>query len=220
MDYSLIIIILVAIAIVAAVIYGLVQWFDKDRVAQRELDAYLKKPLNGAEVGRLYERYIGHLYETKGYDVVYHGAVNGYGDLGRDLIVNGDNEIHVIQTKCWAKYKQVPENHIFQLYGSVAHYKLTSKESNKPVKAVFYTTARYSDIAREVASVLGVEVKTEELDRTYPMIKCNVSDSGEKIYHLPFDKYYDKVKIEPRKGEFFAKTVKEAVAQGFRRSEI
>ena len=210
--------IILTVAAISAIIFFLVQWFDKDRVAQRALNEYLSRNLSAEEIGRFYERYIGHLYETKGHDVVYHGAVNGFADLGRDLIVRCDDEVRIIQTKCWSKYKQIPENHIFQLYGSMTHFKLTSKETGRPTKAVFYTTARYSEVAKEVAGVLGVEIKTEELDRSYPMIKCNVSENGEKIYHLPFDRYYDKIKIESHKGEFFAQTVKEAVAKGFRRA--
>ena len=50
------------------------------------------------------------------------------------------------------------------------------------------------------------------------MIKCNVNDNGEKIYHLPFDPYYDKVKIKTERGEFYAHTVKEATEKGFRRA--
>lgn len=220
MDSGLIILTLAAIVTIAAIIFFVVQWFDKDRVAQRALNEYLSRNLSPGEVGRFYERYIGHLYETKGHDVLYHGAVNGVADLGRDLIVRCNDEVRIIQTKCWAKYKQIPENHIFQLFGSMTHFKLTSKENRLPTKAVFYTTARYSDVARDVAKVLGVEIKTEELNRSYPMIKCNVSETGEKIYHLPFDRYYDKIKIESHKGEFFAQTVKEAVAKGFRRAGI
>lgn len=190
---------------------------EEDAQNQAELDNYLQSNLSGFEIGRLYERYIGYLYEMEGYEVHYHGATKGYEDLGRDLIVRDDKKIWIVQTKCWAKYKRVQEKHIFQLYGTLEHFKRHKKKSN--VKAIFYTTASYSKTAHEAARMLGIELRVEKLDRSYPMIKCNVSArSQEKIYHFPFDDYYDMIKIEPRKGDFYAKTVKEATEQGFRRA--
>ena len=50
------------------------------------------------------------------------------------------------------------------------------------------------------------------------MIKCNISKTGEKIYHLPFDQQYDRVEISPNKGECYVYTVKEAEDRGFRRA--
>ena len=41
---------------------------------------------------------------------------------------------------------------------------------------------------------------------------------GEMIYHLPFDQMYDRVVIEPEKGECYVKTVAEAEQKGFRRA--
>lgn len=191
----------------------------EDEESQRLLDQYRNSSLTGVEVGTLYERYIGYLYEIKGHDVEYHGAMNGYGDLGRDLIVKTENEIHIVQTKRWASYKEIPERHIFQLYGSMMHFKLSSNVGSIPVKAVFYTSANFSDLAKEVAGVLGVELKVVKFDKSYPMIKCNISANGEKIYHLPFDPYYDKIKIKREEGNFFSHTVKEAAAKGFRRAQ-
>lgn len=51
----------------------------------------------------------------------------------------------------------------------------------------------------------------------YPVIKCNISSNGEKIYHLPFDQQYDRTLIK-NNGEFYALTVKEAENKGFRRA--
>jgi hypothetical protein len=51
------------------------------------------------------------------------------------------------------------------------------------------------------------------------MIKCNINQSSkEKIYHLPFDQQYDRTKIIPSSGEFYAATVAEAEKKGFRRA--
>jgi len=215
MYYGLLIL---ALAVVSAIIFFVVRWFDKDRVAQRALDKYLKSSFSNIEIGRLYERYIGHLYETEGYDVVYHGAINGAADMGRDLIVESINEVLIIQTKYWAKSKFIPVSHIFQLFGSMTHFKRTSEKIGRPVKAVLYTTAKYSKVTKDAARVLGVELRNEKFNRSYPMIKCKVSANGANSYYLPFDPDYDKIKIDLHRDEHFVKTVKEATEKGFRRA--
>lgn len=217
-NHALILFILFAVVALALAIFVARRYFNKDARAQRELNKYLSQPLSTDEIGRFYERYIGHLYETEGYDVIYNGAINGYADLGRDLIVKCIDEVLIIQTKCWSKNKWIQEKHIFQLFGTMTHFKLTSEKNGRPTKAVFYTTAKYGDVARDAARVLGVELRTEELNRSYPMIKCSVSSGGDKFYYLPFDQNYDNIKIDLHRDEYFAKTVKEAVAKGFRRA--
>lgn len=193
-------------------------YFNKDAIAQRKLNKYLRKNLSKNEIGKFYERYIGYLYESQGYVVDYNGVNNTYADLGRDLIVNSESEVAVIQAKCWANQKFITEKHIFQLFGTTIHYKLTSDFKNYPVKAVFYTTAKYSKTAVEVANVLGVELKYLSLNRSYPIIKCSTSYNGSKTYHLPFDPSYDKLRIDLRKQECFVLSVKEAVEKGFVRA--
>ncbi len=210
------VVIIAAGAILA--VFTFKRFFNKNARSQRELNRYLDQPLSNEEIGRFYERYIGHLYETEGYDVVYNGAINGHADMGRDLIAKCLDEVLVIQTKCWSKNKWIFEKHIFQLFGSMIHFKRTSEKSGRPTKAVFYTTALYSDVAKSAARVLGVELRTEELNRSYPMIKCSISSEGNRLYYLPFDLNYDKIKIDLHRDEHFVKTVKEAVDKGFRRA--
>lgn len=186
--------------------------------AQKLLDEYLAQTLSSAAIGTFYERYIGHLYELEGYAVNFHGALNGVEDLGRDLVVSSDDEILIVQTKCWAKNRTIHEKHIFQLYGSMEHFKKTEKNYGKTIRAVFYTTAQYSDVAIEAAETLGVELILQDLDRQYPLVKCNVNQRGDKIYHLPFDPYYDKIRIDTSEDKVYVHTVGEAVARGFRRA--
>ena len=58
-----------------------------------------------------------------------------------------------------------------------------------------------------------------DLSKNYPMIKCNINQATkEKIYHLPFDQQYDRTKIVPTLGEFYAQSVAEAESKGFRRA--
>lgn len=51
-------------------------------------------------------------------------------------------------------------------------------------------------------------------------IKGNTSSSGEKIYHLPGQKYYDKTVIDESRGERWFCSENEAVNAGWRKSKV
>ena len=51
-----------------------------------------------------------------------------------------------------------------------------------------------------------------------PLIKGNISGSGEKIYHVPGGAFYDDTRIDEAKGERWFCTEADAVAAGWRRS--
>lgn len=51
-------------------------------------------------------------------------------------------------------------------------------------------------------------------------IKGNISSSGEKIYHVPGQRYYERTKIEENKGERWFCTEEEAIESGWRKSKI
>lgn len=51
-------------------------------------------------------------------------------------------------------------------------------------------------------------------------IKGNISDSWEKIYHLPGQKHYNATKIDLRKGERWFCSIEEAEAEGWRPAKI
>lgn len=182
------------------------------------LERYKKKKKTLWQIGRDYERYIGYLYESKGYAVEYFGAVKGLADLGRDLIATKGSETLIIQCKYWNEHKTVHEKHIFQLFGTSFEYKYQHPKKN--VKAVFVTSTGLSEMSLKFAESLHIEViQNLKYDNTYPMIKCNINrTTGEKIFHLPFDLQYDNVIIEPQKGECYAATVAEAAEKGFRHS--
>ncbi len=183
---------------------------------QLALDRYWQRDKSSVEIGRLYERYIGYLYETDGWIVRYQGALKGFEDFGRDLICTKDGSTLVVQCKCWSKQKVIREKHIMQLFGTCILYRLTEKLQT--ASAVFATTTDLSEEAAMVAAELGVTVRRQELQR-YPMVKCNVNPgTGEWIYHLPFDQQYDRVLIGDQPGEFYADTIAEGEAAGFRRA--
>lgn len=51
-------------------------------------------------------------------------------------------------------------------------------------------------------------------------IKGNISTRGERIYHLPGQKYYDETRISASHGERWFCTEEEARAAGWRRSTL
>lgn len=185
---------------------------------QKALDRYIESHKSKVQIGRLYERYIGYEYEMQGYEVSYFGAINGLEDLGRDLIARKRTEILIIQCKYWSKEKQIRENAICQLYGTGLKYTLEHRCKRRHVKSILVTSARCSDMAHSFARELGVEIIEGKPYKDYPMIKCNVGKDGDRIYHLPIDQMYDKIKIEPSKGECYATTCFEAELLGFRRA--
>lgn len=182
---------------------------------QLALDRFQLRTKTKWEVGIEYERYIGYLCEKRGYKVTYSGATMGLEDLGRDLILSKQDQHIVVQCKRWSQEKIIHEKHIFQLFGSCI---LMEVQNGRSVRGVFVTTTGLSNTARQCAEHLGIVVYEHIPASEYPVIKCNVSRTGEKIYHLPFDQQYDRVVIDQDKGEFYAMTVSEAEQAGFRRA--
>lgn len=185
---------------------------------QLALDRWVSHPNKSKfDVGVQYERYIGYLYEKDGYIVSFPGATLRLNDMGRDLIAVKGSTTLVIQCKRWSSFKEIHENAIFQLFGSVAH--LRSEHPSQEFIPVFYTTTAVSDVASACAHTLGIELHDNFPFSDYPVIKCNISQAtGEKIYHLPFDLQYDRIQISYQDGECYVSTVAEAEALGFRRA--
>lgn len=186
---------------------------------QLALDRFWKRRKSKWLIGILYERYIGYLFEEKGYSVNYHGIEKGLEDRTRDLICKKGKETILIQCKNWSEYRTIYDKHIFQFFGSVFQYQ--HENPNEKVKGIFYTSTKLSDLAKAFAKELKIELQERcKFDIQYPSIKCNISKkNGEKIYHLPFDQKYDKVQIEKNRGEFYCQTVSEAEKAGFRRAK-
>ncbi len=188
---------------------------------QLALDRYWSKSVrhNLWLIGIQYERYVGYLYEQAGFKVEYEGALKGKEDSGIDLIATARNgTVHVIQCKRYSEVKRIPvrENTVAQIYGATRHRQVM--EGWLSIKPVLVTSFELSEKAREFAKALDVEFREHVALEKYPCIKCNIGKDGEKIYHLPFDQMYDKVVIEPEKGECYVKTVAEAEQMGFRRA--
>jgi len=197
---------------------------------QKKLDWYWQKPgKSNWQIGRDYERYIGYLYEMRGWNVYYHGK-KGYEDLGRDLICRKDETVEIVQCKYWAREKIIHEKHIYYLFGTTVEYYLENFEGEEDFQLALFpsliqkrkvipkliTTIEVSPKAEQVAKVLGVAIEKIPFQH-YPSVKCNVSRrTGEKIFHLPFDQQYDTALIEEERLECYAQTVAEAETRGFR----
>lgn len=184
---------------------------------QLALDRYWRRPKSNWHIGKMYERYIGYLYEQKGYMVEYFGIANRYEDLGRDLVCRKDNHTLIVQCKRWSQFRTIYEKHIYQLFGTTFEYR--ERCPNEVVTAVLVTSTQLSPVARKIAHALDVKLQESKLfDETYPCIKCNINrQAGTRIYHLPFDQMYDGTVVN-QPGEFYCRTVAEAEDAGFRRA--
>ncbi len=184
---------------------------------QRALDKYWTRHKSNWQLGRDYERYIGYVYERDGYSVYYQGILEGFDDLGRDLICKKGKKAIIIQCKRWSRHKTIHEKHVNQLFGTFIKYVID--HTNEAVDAMLYTTTKLSKRSKEFAKYLSIGVAEEFPFEKYPAIKCNVSRrDGEKIYHLPFDQQYDRTLIEEWRNECYVETVEEAEGLGFRRA--
>lgn len=195
---------------------------SEDERNQRALDNYIQSHTKSKwQIGRDYELYIGHLYELKGYNVTYFGETQGLEDLGRDLICKKGGRTQIVQCKYWSQEKQIHEKHIFQLFATTVSYCIDHHLNTNEVSPVFVTNIYLSDEAKRVADQLKVTCVENKPIGDFPRIKCNngTDEYGyrTKIYHLPMDQQYDRVKLL-HPDDMMAYTVKEAVAAGYRRA--
>jgi hypothetical protein len=73
-----------------------------------------------------------------------------------------------------------------------------------------------------MAIALGIKIIESKPIWNFPRIKCNIWNNENwnktKIYHLPMDQQYDRIKIWTNKEDFYAFTVEEAEKKWFRRA--
>lgn len=197
---------------------------SEEERCQKALEKYKSSKKSNLELGVMYERYIGYLYEIDGFNVEYVGIKNGFQDMGRDLVCKKNNETHIIQCKYWASHKEIQEAHINQLYGTTVKYFIDEFKSIEKtlfpellinnIRPILVTSTDLSITAQNFADVLGVEVIKNRPLEDYPMIKCNLSEG---IYHLPFDQQYDNINMNIGEKKYVF-TVKEAINLNCRRA--
>jgi len=189
---------------------------------KRALDYYKKRKKTNWEIGRDFERFIGYTYEKENNEVIYYGIEKRLEDLGRDLIVKNDSKIIVVQCKYWAKNKIIHEKHIAQLFGTTVMYRIENPNENRVVESLFISHTAISDRAKEFARKLNVIV-VENVDMgEFPLVKCHTGKDEysleTKIYHLPMDQQYDRLKMNYKRGDFYTFTVQDAENAGYRRA--
>ena len=171
------------------------------------------------EKGRNYEIYCAYILFNEDYDIIQEGLNKKLEDKGRDIIAvhRKTGKTLIVQCKNWAGY--VRENIVFQLFGSYAQWLIDNdrKLGDESVEAWLYVTGSLSDEAQRCAQKLSVHVRYLPLKK-FPAIKCNINhNTGKLIYHLPFDRHYDLVKINA-KGKGYKFSIAEAINEGFRRA--
>ena len=171
------------------------------------------------EKGRNYEIYCAYILYNEGYDIIQEGLNKKLEDKGRDIIATHreSGKILIVQCKNWKS--EVRENIIFQLFGSYAQWLFENgrKLYDPDVTPCIYVTGPVSPVAQDCAKMLKVQIRHLPMG-WFPAIKCNVNkNTGEKIYHLPFDRHYDLVKINA-KGKGYKFEIAEALKEGFRRA--
>jgi hypothetical protein len=185
---------------------------------QLALDRYImKKNKTHWQIGRDYEMCCAYMFRKQGCRVEAFGIEKKLEDMGRDLIVYGNNFCYIVQCKYWSKEKMIHEKHIAQLYGSTIEYSIQFEKALNGVLPipVFITNIELSETAKKFARNLKVRIYKKDFEE-FPRIKCNINN-GNKIYHLPFDQQYDRTKIE-NEGESYEFTIQAAVNKGFRRA--
>jgi hypothetical protein len=145
---------------------------SRAETTQLALDRYWQKKKTPWEVGRDYERYVGYRYETDGWKVYYQGIIEGFDDLGRDIVASKENRVEIVQCKYWSQHKEIHEKHLFQLFGTTTAYRLDHPAS--VVSAKFVTSTQLTERARQFAQALNIAVDESYKLERYPCIKCNI----------------------------------------------
>ena len=170
------------------------------------------------DYGAQYERFVGHLFEERGFHVRYNGLREGINDGGIDLIARAPRKIRLIQCKRWNR--PVNSDTISRLHGGVERF-VWNERKNKPAKSrthilgVLVTSGDVEPEAQELAEHLGMFVMKNLAFQTYPAVKAQEIVDGMGRFLLPFNSGYDRMAFDISKGGHFFSTVREAFAHGF-----
>lgn len=167
--------------------------------------------LTNEEIGRRYEIYIGWRYESNGWNVKYNGAINGLEDGGIDLICTKGNKILIVQCKNWKRDALMHEKHIYQLFGSASDYRINSSKGLR-TGAAFYTSAIFSEKAREAAKRFHIMLYEQVYLERFPCIKCKTETH---LYYIPYDEQYFTLSMDIKNGDIYCASIDEAESLGF-----
>ena len=102
-------------------------------------------------------------------------------------------------------------------YQKQSDYKAAQTEAEKAKRGLWADNAcaKTSSVASSSSSSSNTSSRT-----TACKIKGNISSSGEKIYHMPGQKYYNSTKINTNAGERWFCSEQEAIQAGWRKSKV
>lgn len=188
---------------------------------QKVLDDYIKREKTLWEKKRDYKLYIGFLFRQKRFQVQYISSTKKRESTDKDLIAQKGKQIILIKSEYCNDAKETLTQCVNALGKAMEAYSFEHKINKKNIKGMFYSNIGFTDIASKLANSLGIILIPYQECGEFPRIKCNIGrdENGKpvKIYHLPVDQQYDRVKIE-LKGECFVETIAEAEKRGFRRA--
>ena len=170
------------------------------------------------DYGVQYERYVGHLFEEKGFRVTYNGIRKGKDDGGIDLIARGNRKIRLIQCKRWNM--AVNSDVISRLQGGLERFiwnerKGKSEKMQTSIRGVLATSGDVEPDAMALAKHLGIYVMKNLSYRFYPAIKAKEIIPGAGRFLLPFNSEYDRMDFNVGHGDRFFMTIREALSNGF-----
>ena len=170
------------------------------------------------DYGAQYERFVGHLFEEKGFHVRYNGLREGMNDGGIDLIARAPRKIRLIQCKRWNR--PVDCDTISRLQGGVERF-IWKERKDKPEKSrthilgVLATSGDVEPEAQSLAEHLGIFVMKNLAYETYPAVKAQEIADGMGRFLLPFNSGYDRMNFCLGRGGRFFGSVREVLAKGF-----
>lgn len=171
-----------------------------------------------ADYGRQYERYVGYLFERRGYSVNYQGIRKGVEDGGIDLVARAPRKIRLVQCKRW----RMPINAdvVSRLQGAVARFVYEERRgkpetSRTSIRGVLATTGEIDGEAAGLAAHLGIYVMPRLLFESYPAIKAQRFPDGGGRFLLPLTPGYDRMRMDLKSGDCFFASPREALRNGF-----
>ena len=144
--------------------------------------------LSASSWGYVYEKYVGQILETEGYDVIYNGLEFGFLDKGIDLIAKKDSEMKLIQCKFNSKISKSKIEWI--LYK--ASKELLRYSENKNFKIVFVLIVNNKENSFSTSMSKGFRLTFTPTNKIeFPILQ----------YFLDHNYIQDKVKLEFREIE-------------------
>lgn len=140
-----------------------------------------------------------------------------YGRILAYMYVGGQMYNKILLQEGMAKVATYPPN--VRYVDDFKALEKTAREGNKGLWAYSSDSANISTPTTPIVTPNNSTSSNQYTDESgNGLIKGNISSSGEKIYHMPGMRDYNKTKIDTSKGEKWFKTEQEALDAGFRKA--